>query len=341
MLAILCAVACVAAADGIMIKNARGEGACNSAASAWKFLDEQFSKLPYNHYHCHDCEKLAGMGDLRLEDMKLPSNSVLLFYGHSFLREVYENLIIANLHLLTKRERLTWENWEEEPFEEGKFFAGCKAKSEGLSQGFPKFEETKLANAISTYVDGDTGVYRFESLNTTVFTVINYAPLQNPSCMAELDSFLNRFSFDSIIFMRPHGDSFDQWIAAKRAGVDIKTLDSPVDLSKMTPTKGAVVEYSVLAAKFKQHTPFTVFVEPWTLYRNRTCPGREDAIAHADESLILSNYVFSDGGSLCSAPSCKQPKDARSEFHQCQPGSLTIAARDLISMLRRRPLARG
>eukprot|EP00928_Gymnodinium_smaydae_P061085 TRINITY_DN4515_c0_g3_i1.p1 TRINITY_DN4515_c0_g3~~TRINITY_DN4515_c0_g3_i1.p1 ORF type:complete len:344 (+),score=47.27 TRINITY_DN4515_c0_g3_i1:61-1092(+) len=336
MAAALLVAALASAANGIMFNHPAGEGLCDlPKGSTWAYLEEEFLKLGYQHFHCSDpsggyCSRLAAMGDLSLKDLRLPKHSHVLFYGHSYLREVYENLFIANFKYMTEFHKFRWTGFETGAAKSGEF-SGCGAKAKGS----PNLTKASLSDALKHYFNGDAGRFRFESLNTTVYTIINYAPLQNPSCMAELDRFLQMFHFDVVMFMRPHGNDFDQYVAARMVGAE--NLTSPVDLATMEAT-GTTLDEGMLSAKFKKYSDYIVFVEPWTRERVSQREHADNASAHADVSVILNDYVHLNGSALCSEPACASG-DSR-EYHQCQPGTLTLAARDLSSKMRSRPLAR-
>eukprot|EP00928_Gymnodinium_smaydae_P079796 TRINITY_DN63645_c0_g1_i1.p1 TRINITY_DN63645_c0_g1~~TRINITY_DN63645_c0_g1_i1.p1 ORF type:complete len:338 (-),score=31.88 TRINITY_DN63645_c0_g1_i1:89-1102(-) len=337
MMRFLSAVAWLVGANGIMFNQKPETGTCGSATgSAWSYLESQFQVLGYPHYHCLAqsgtyCQRLAALGPLNIEELSLPMNSRILFYGHSYTRELHENMLLANAHLITKAEDLTWTNWEAGPPEFGKF-VGCGDEA----QGFPVLRESTFVDVVGKInTVGNSGVFTFGALNTTIVTVENYAPLQSPTCMGQLDRFLGMNKFDAVVFMRPHGKAFDQYQAQMAAG--LRDPAKPVDLATMT-TIGDVLDYTFLAEKFRLFSPLTIFVEPWTENGVAT-PGRDDAIAHSDTAVFLNNYVFTGANALCCYPECDAAP--KTDNHQCNPGTLTLAARDVRNILHARPNARG
>eukprot|EP00928_Gymnodinium_smaydae_P088872 TRINITY_DN72912_c0_g1_i1.p1 TRINITY_DN72912_c0_g1~~TRINITY_DN72912_c0_g1_i1.p1 ORF type:complete len:343 (+),score=49.45 TRINITY_DN72912_c0_g1_i1:91-1119(+) len=333
---IIAAMAAVLATAGAIMLNApSGEATtCRPETKGFVYsLQSRFAELGSGHAHCTDpsggyCAKLASMRWIRASHLELPRNARVLFYGHSYLRQVYENILLANEKHLSYSRILKWLDWEPQNAKEKVWhrFPGCyKGHSRGRAELYEA--ENDPNPAMRSGAKPAASMLTYESLNTSVVTVINYPPLQNPSCMRELDRFFKFFQFDVIVYMQPHGAASDNEQTASLAGVQPVGANVTAGMDK--------VDWSQLALKFRRNSRFSVLVEPWT---NRTTVGMGDEdiqlarnISHANMSLNDYVHVSSFANESCKEPDCRQGNGL-----QCQPGTLTMAAKALISKINHR-----
>ena len=273
-------------------------------------------------------KQLARLPALHMErgDLRLPRNSRLLFFGHSYLRQVFLNFLAADFDELSELRSIKWTGWKE-PVNQNAF-KGCVSGTvgHGLVSAKVNTNKTKSKTDWKHVLGHGATLFRFGSFNTTVYLICNFPELQNPSCFSsgQMSGFLRQFGpFHSIAFMMPHGDGFDQYLAAKNAGF---VAEHPCNLSSMTCT-GDRTGLVDLVTAFATASKHLVYVEPWL----------ESPIFDIDhpgvvDHLRLGVYVHSLGEGLCTEPLCEPSKLG----HQCLPGALTFAARDLNRLFKRR-----
>jgi hypothetical protein len=197
-------------------------------------------------------------------------------YGHSYLRQVFDNFVVASEPDV--RRRVTFDRVND---------------IESLQYTEVARDESMGHNMLEM---------RWRDLNTTVFAIINSATVQDPESLGELKRFLAAVGhFDIAVFMVPHGVNFNVYMALKEAGKD--TGDSkPVDLATMT-SDGVHFEQNDLANIFHTAADSIVQVMPWKSLRSWEESGRRlkhlearkaaDNISHV---LWLDEYVHASLG---------------------------------------------
>jgi len=285
-------------------------------------------------------EALGRERELLLRDLSMlslrPRQKVLMF-GHSFLRELVVNVLIGTVlahgrSSFVGGEALKWAGWEPpdaaDAIRKG-LFPGCVhggggQRSLGIGKRLDLDHEIKGHSVARLNFTGER----------SLTMVINYPPLQNPTCHRELDRFLELGSFDSVAFMTPHGDRFDQYLAMRAAN---KTAPPPVNLANIEENAS---ETDSLARLFAGRSAFAVYVSPWGHERATRSCGQESRArgrkplpcvpAQANHTMQLDDYT-NHGGGQCFEPKCTSK--GHGHGHQCNPGDLTFAARDLVQAL--------
>lgn len=341
-----------------------------AASSTWDWLERRFVDAALKNedfFHCFDptctgyCRYQDEMPPLSLKHLALPRNARILEYGHSYLGEVFANLVIAGADGLTEVEDIEFN---------GKFLAKtgpCKVKppNEPWNESITYTPRPVAGRAKSwtapplpsLQVKTQMVRFTFGKLNTTLISIINKPVAQNPHCLAQMERFLKKFGhFDIIAFMVPHGGSFNVYTTQKSAGVNVGDW-KPVDLTTMK-AEGKQSKRSELALLFRPHGDFLVFVEPWTGMtetRHQYSETKEVEAEHlnlvrndVDAMMDGNEYVFAlrgsdtpwEGGSCAkyyinpTRGPCRKPYDGIGG-HQCQPGAITIMAKDLNAMMHR------
>lgn len=246
-------------------------------------------------------------------ELSLPHSTNILFFGHSFLREVVDNLLIVNHAQSRHRTDMILVNGQ--IFNSSKpqvreHFPGCNGKT-NLSLEFTSvpFEEAyRWPNRWRRVA------WRDVFGNASIVQVINYFPLQHPSCYGVLNDFLSHFAvkFDYIFFMNPHGPAFAeyQWRTDRNM-----PADQPYDLNA---TALNYTTAATLAGLFRPHARSLVFVRPWGVR------GHDHYDRTWDHDIDLEEYVRRRGLPVLLV---RGP-------HVCNPGALTIAARCVIGLVR-------
>lgn len=271
--------------------------------------------------------------------LKLPHNARLLFYGHSYLRQVFDNLLAANFEDMNAVQNIHYLGFMRinNPLNEED---ECVVWS-NVSRAIEYDNIDNMTQAGHNIVFGPSVEYRFEQFNTTIVTVINNWNLQDWTCInnGELETYLDLYEkknalnkFTAIVYMLPHGSLFFSFI---KHGMEGKPLPPrlPVDLRTMNsigPQPTAVE----LTKIFSRHTDRLIYTFPWrgempwqgSLEDNRS----HIPIDYSSKVEIVDFNDFVKGSSLsCATPNCKN----ESFGHQCNPGPLTLAAEKLSDML--------
>jgi hypothetical protein len=312
------------------------------------------------------CARLASMPPLDLDQLRFPRDSTILIYGHSYLREVSDNMLHAHPdeieavsdieyvgvpaalesgacgdfkhaeHIVFKKRPRLSHTANEACLQNRK-----KDKTGSLGYNPTKFSELKIHQSIVEV--------RYAARNTTVLHVINNGTLQNPFCLDVLDRFLTKYGhIDVAVFMKPHGGAFNTYTRLKAAGKDVGDW-KPVDLSTMT-SEGAQVPIADLAKILGGHADHLVYVEPWNMpsgTSNSKDPAKadreskmqveNDATASAITDMVgpifnLNDYVWARLGAETPyrggmcVSGMGHSQCGNTSGHQCQPGALTVAA---------------
>ena len=280
----------------------------------WHWLETQFMMLgaqrPYNAHHCTDktcsgyCHHLSQMPPMNISDLTLPRNSQILMYGHSYLRQVFDNFLLANKDDIAKIEDLTFTGIDRNRKGDRNGCATPCPESERIVRQerrrvgrYPSLEILRREMQIQTY----------RTLNTTVHVVVNNGILQNPHCLSQLDRFLTLLGvwFDVMVVMQPHGDDFNKYMAMKSAGNDTGDW-KPVDLNSLT-SSGKQSTMAELMPVFKRHGELLIHTIGWTGTRER--PNIQAGDVRADVTMDLGDYVYSRLGAETPRDSCLDGKD--------------------------------
>jgi len=269
------------------------------------------------------------MPDISLHELSLLSlkpGSRVLMYGTSFLRELIVNILLGTVlahgaSSFCGGQQLEWTGWQppgtEDALRQG-LFPGCIRETDA------SFAKTRqLANIgdvlLNATIKGHAAAHFNFAGERSLTMVVNYPPLQNPTCHAELHKFLELGSYDAVVFMTPHGDSFDQYQALRAVN---KKAPPPINFATVVTNQ---TEFHSLAEIFAGLSPFVVHV-PSIRARDSSAVGP----VTVNRTLLLSSYANHDGG-YCGEPDCSSTDGSS---HQCNPGDFTIAAWDLMQMLR-------
>ena len=313
----------------------------------WRQLETEFARTQQS-FSCDSeqyMQRINALPTINLNDLSMLSlklGSSVLMYGHSYLRELVVNILIGTVlahgaSSFVGGQNQAWTGWQPPGTVDyganisHSSFPGCTANT---SNAITRQLVKKCNLSVNKSQDNQRSLYGTVQLHPREITtmVINYAPLQNPTCHAELDTFLELGNFDTVAFMVPHGNAFDQYVAMKAAN---KTAPPPINLANATWTDQKKLELQSLAKIFAARSPFVVYVHPWHLQN-------EEPMDFVNHTQHLNDYAEHDAG-YCYFPNCSPEGPEKSPMqklpdgsHQCNPGDLTIAARDLMQMIQTR-----
>jgi len=219
----------------------------------------------------HLAEMLVSQPLLEPGQLHLPRNSRTLVYGHSFLRQVWDNFLVARPPDSTRQ--MAFDRWHEPAGDDNgtwhEKFSVSYGKSVANPWGGPKQSTDHAHGRCGKVIGHEIREVKWQRLNTTIVYAINTPVLQDPESIGELKRFLTIVGrFDAVVFMAPHGTTFNEYLrylARKDAGksVDKSTAGWPwVDLGTMT-TKGRIFDNDELATLFRAAADTVVHVIPW------------------------------------------------------------------------------
>ena len=272
------------------------------APPAANFLWEACSSSYYNKTY----EMLS---DSRLEihlDLANLTGKHVLFFGHSFLRQIVDNLLAAGLDETAQmREVAVSHNIS---FEHG----GC---------GAPHHLELSIGTPLDLQSPHDHQVYTW-TLRTFSFTFVNnYGPLQHSSCLnsnhqGPLMKLLQQLPpVYAIVFMEPHPDCFFTYQELKAKG---KPTEGCVDLQRDNQHLSRRCELNDIFSRYSQRV---LEVLPWNTKTAVRCGNHTNPLAS-------STYVTSFPCEVWQTKHC-----APGLGHQCNPGTLTFVAENLLHAL--------
>ena len=230
--------------------------------------------LPWHHcphkgtcgdgYCEHLAEMLVSQPLLELGQLHLPRNSRTLVYGHSYLRQVWDNFLVARPPDSTRQ--MAFDRWHEPAGDDNgtwhEKFSVSYGKSVANPWGGPKQSTDHAHGRCGKAITNEIREVKWQRLNTTIVYAINTPVLQDPESIGELTRFLTIVGrFDAVVFMAPHGTAFNEYLARKDGGKSTGG-SRPVDLGAMT-TKGRIFDNDELATLFRAAADTVVQVIPW------------------------------------------------------------------------------
>lgn len=150
--------------------------------------------------------------------------------------------------------------------------------------------------------------------------ISNKAQYQDgPKGLENLKKLLEKKYFDAVFFMKPHPRCFFKYKRVKELGWKNFSKYACVNLntfkSKLDPIRDIELWKTVQSSPNVKHA---IFVEPWEM-ATRTSPSNS---SYFSPNALVHQYP-------CSNPGCA-PVPAG---HQCVPGALTMAAKEMMSLL--------
>lgn len=238
-----------------------------------------------------------------IRNLRLPANRRLLFFGHSYLRQVLDNILVANTDLLT--------NLYEHRFQNAPNFSQrhCSGRDGPMNITMHPIRRSKWAGT-------DPILLNFGGINSTVLFIHNFAPLQHTTCMENLRSFLSQQgAFENVFYMLPH---MDCWFEHPERRC--------IDLGAMPPNEE---QACTLQHIFRRHARRVIEVMAWDELSSNA------SVKSCCRERLHTAPFFSHAG-FCRVEKREklQCTDDRAG-HQCNPGALTWAAVMAVRMMNR------
>jgi hypothetical protein len=248
--------------------------------------------------------------------LQMPANHRALFFGHSYMRQLLDSILVASSDAITgivscrfrnapdftnetclsgskpyvgscNPYAVNWSSWGNNRAREN------GGPDEGQENGGRRFDPMRVF---------------FDRINSSVVFMHNYAPLQHSSCTLNLRHFLSQHGpFDSVVFMLPHPDCWFTWLAQPRTkrGAYCFSLEDSAD---NMPRLGLSGELHDL---FRPFAARVLEVVQWSEFNS----SHPTPLAHPR----LATAPFFERAGWCRTDTCSDNWGS----HQCMPGAIT------------------
>lgn len=265
------------------------------------------SRKGYPNYRCHGTAYDLWLNSTvaappPLAQMRLPPSARILFYGNSWMFQLYLEVLRYNAAMF-------------EPVVEGAPLDECRSIDRQSFASKAPYREI-----------------RFVSLNTTITPVTNCWSLQSPELAANLSRFLSAGRFTHALVMEPHAECYQRWLRdGGRMCLNPKASTVPriqwattfwATFDRWAAETAAqlleVVAWFRPAGEGAFHTPVPADAE------------------RLDPSVLSYSYHTGALARLypCTWPVCKAWTSRPRDWHECLPGTPTLMVAEVLQWLR-------
>lgn len=240
---------------------------------------------------------------LDISRLSVPANTNILFYGHSYLHQILDNILVANSDVLIK---------------------------DGPFGGFEgdRLEDTVGTKATSdpTYIFGGYVTRWNFTVGSTIVEIQNRAEFQTEEFIDHLNAYLQENSFDVAVFMNPHPICYYYANCSGPLGnvygaTSQEYYDSPDDYAGIR--RDAYPLWKAIAEAVD-----------WKIYQVQAWSNVPNDYFHGDDAHSIPTNQILQGHACNQADNCMDATTL--DGHQCQPGRLASIAELVMDKVRDR-----